>query len=97
MADRHAETLPIHVSAQGTYRVWTVELCVSFYLPPVIARTSFAEMWRKKMEAMKDSDKTRTMKGSLEGDGFNKLRNIDIGNSHPETWRIIGVEFQHRV
>jgi hypothetical protein len=27
---------------------------------------TFAEMWRKKMEAMKDKERTRTMKGSLE-------------------------------
>lgn len=25
----------------------------------------FAEMWRKKMDAMKDSERTRTMNGSL--------------------------------
>jgi hypothetical protein len=53
------------MSAQRTHDIWNVELRVGFYLAPVIARTSFAEMWRKKMEAMKDSDRTRTMKGSL--------------------------------
>jgi hypothetical protein len=26
---------------------------------------TFAEMWRKKIEAIKDSERTRTMKGSL--------------------------------
>jgi hypothetical protein len=26
-----------------------------------------ADMWRKKMDAMKDSDSTRTMNGSLKG------------------------------
>jgi hypothetical protein len=32
----------------------------------VNTRIIFAEMWRKKMEAMKDNERTRTMNGSLE-------------------------------
>jgi hypothetical protein len=31
----------------------------------VNARIIFAEIWRKKMDAMKESERTRTMKGSL--------------------------------
>lgn len=31
----------------------------------VNARMIFAEMWRKKIEAMKERERTRTMKGSL--------------------------------
>lgn len=40
-----------------------VEDVVAFYL--VNARMTLAEMCRKKMEPMKDSDRTRTIKGSI--------------------------------
>ncbi len=35
----------------------------TFYLEK--ARMSLAEIWRKNMDAMKESERTRTMKGSL--------------------------------
>lgn len=36
---------------------------IGFYFEK--ARMTLAEMWRKKMEPMKDSERTKTMKGSL--------------------------------
>ena len=47
----------------------------------VNALISLAEMWRKKMEAMKDRDRTRTMNGSLKRSTL-AVQHVDLDITH---------------
>ena len=60
--EQHPET---HPAPKPRHAVVRASMQKSVYL--VNARMILEEMWRKKMEAMKESERTRTMKGSLWG------------------------------
>jgi len=61
--ENEGNTIP---NNHGVYRARRVAPLV-LYL--VKARMILAEMWRKKMDAMKESERTRTIKGSTRSPG----------------------------
>lgn len=63
----------------------------------VKARMILAEIWRKNMDAMKESERTRTMKGSLGMAVRQREGNGEEACAHSESWRIVGVQLEHGI
>jgi hypothetical protein len=68
----------------------------------VKARMILAEMWRKNMDAMKESERTRTMKGSLQRHFFlasilTESRRKKGRHLHSKPWRVVRVQLEHGV
>jgi len=97
IVDRHTVNMRFYNELSVVSIPTNVQLCtVTAYFVKLLI--ILAEMCRKKMEAMKESERTRTMNGSLWS--TNKLDIFldgDWKHLHPEAGRIVRIQFKHGV